>query len=234
MKTLYDGFTFEIVKESPIFANGLFTDKYNTGIQYSTSNTGKPTGDRYRYIEDETDDSRYRYIEDSVYELQTPRFTGNRAVLYGNGSPVAVNRGSSSSSSSSNSNSASSSSTSSGGFYSPTETRYTNTSYLQDNISYLGTDILGSVRTVTSSYGTVESESTYDVFGIPITGTYTTGVDFAYLGKPYDTATGLYNYGYRDYSPSAARFTTVDPIKDGANWFVYVNNDPGVILKSCG
>ncbi|AEE16752.1 RHS repeat-associated core domain-containing protein [Treponema brennaborense] len=226
MKTLYDGFTFEIVKESPIFANGLFTDKYNTGIQYSTSNTGKPTGDRYRYIEDESDDSRYRYIEDSVYELQTPRFTGNRAVLYGNGSPVAVNRGSSSSSSSSNSNSASSSSTSSGGYFAPTGTRYTNTSYLQDNISYLGTDILGSVRTVTSSYGTVESESTYDVFGTPITGTYTAGIDFGYLRKPYDTATGLYNYGYRDYSPNAARFTTVDPIKDGANWFVYVNNDP--------
>jgi hypothetical protein len=23
-----------------------------------------------------------------------------------------------------------------------------------------------------------------------------------------------------------ARFTTVDPIRDGANWFAYVNNDP--------
>ena len=82
-----------------------------------------------------------------------------------------------------------------------------------------------------------------NVFGTPITGTYTAGVDFGYLGKPYDTATGLYNYGYRDYNPTAAReflrskilgkrtdrfstFTTVDPIRDGSNWFVYVNNDP--------
>ena len=31
--------------------------------------------------------------------------------------------------------------------------------------------------------------------------------------------TGLYNYGYRDYSPQTVRFTTVDPIRDGANWF---------------
>jgi len=31
--------------------------------------------------------------------------------------------------------------------------------------------------------------------------------------------TGLYNYGYRDYSPHTVRFTTVDPIRDGANWF---------------
>jgi uncharacterized protein RhaS with RHS repeats len=33
-------------------------------------------------------------------------------------------------------------------------------------------------------------------------------------------------YGYRDYSPALARFTTVDPIRDGTNWFAYVNNDP--------
>jgi uncharacterized protein RhaS with RHS repeats len=36
----------------------------------------------------------------------------------------------------------------------------------------------------------------------------------------------MYNYGYRDYAPEVARFTTVDPIRDGANWFAYVNNDP--------
>jgi RHS repeat-associated protein len=47
-----------------------------------------------------------------------------------------------------------------------------------------------------------------------------------YTGKPYDTTTGLYNYGYRDYAPEVARFTTVDPVRDGANWFAYVNNDP--------
>ena len=47
-----------------------------------------------------------------------------------------------------------------------------------------------------------------------------------YLGKPYDSITGLYNYGYRDYSPQTVRFTTVDPIRDGSNWFTYVNNDP--------
>jgi hypothetical protein len=36
----------------------------------------------------------------------------------------------------------------------------------------------------------------------------------------------IYDYGYRDYSPTLARFTTVDPIRDGTNWFAYVNNDP--------
>ena len=56
----------------------------------------------------------------------------------------------------------------------------------------------------------------YDIFGSPITGDYTTGTDYGYLGKPYDSITGLYNYGYRDYSPQTVRFTTVDPIRDGS------------------
>jgi RHS repeat-associated protein len=52
------------------------------------------------------------------------------------------------------------------------------------------------------------------------------GMNLGYTGKPYDTVTGMYNYGYRDYAPETARFTTVDPVRDGANWFTYVNNDP--------
>jgi RHS repeat-associated protein len=51
-------------------------------------------------------------------------------------------------------------------------------------------------------------------------------MNLGYTGKPYDVVTGLYNYGYRDYKPEAARFTTVDPVRDGSNWFAYVNNDP--------
>jgi len=91
---------------------------------------------------------------------------------------------------------------------------------------YLGTDILGSTRSVTDNHGVQESYYDYDIFGSPVAGDFTTGTDYGYLGKPYDKITGLYNYGYRDYSPQTVRFTTVDPIRDGANWFAYVNNDP--------
>ena len=51
-------------------------------------------------------------------------------------------------------------------------------------------------------------------------------IGFGYCGKVYDIGTGLYDYGFRDYSPVSARFTTVDPIRDGSNWFSYVVNDP--------
>jgi len=70
----------------------------------------------------------------------------------------------------------------------------------------------------------------YDIFGSPYqkTGSFLAddSLDFGYLGKPYNADTELYDYGFRDYSPTIARFTTVDPIRDGRNWYCYVVNDP--------
>jgi RHS repeat-associated protein len=86
--------------------------------------------------------------------------------------------------------------------------------------------MLGSVKTATTDTGAVEDRYEYDAFGTVYQGDLSGGMNLGYTGKPYDTATGLYNYGYRDYKPQAARFTTVDPIRDGNNWFAYVNNDP--------
>jgi RHS repeat-associated protein len=90
----------------------------------------------------------------------------------------------------------------------------------------LGKDILGSVRTTTNEQGNLEDRYEYDAFGTPYKGNLDGGMSLGYTGKPYDTRTGLYNYGYRDYQPVIARFTTIDPIRDGSNWFAYVNNDP--------
>ena len=189
LRTLYDGLGFDVVKESPVYASGGFTDTYNIGIQYSPA--GYATGERYRYLDDgdTATSEKYQYIEDSSYQTVSSRYAGERTMLYANGSPVAINRSSG--------------------------TR-----------GYLGTDILGSTRSVTDNHGVQESYYDYDIFGSPVAGDFTTGTDYGYLGKPYDSITGLYNYGYRDYSPQSVRFTTVDPIRDGSNWFAYVNNDP--------
>jgi RHS repeat-associated protein len=92
--------------------------------------------------------------------------------------------------------------------------------------AYLGKDLLGSVRSTTNETGNLEDRYEYDAFGKPYKGDLAGGMNLGYTGKPYDKATGLYNYGYRDYKPEAARFTTADPVRDGANWFAYVNNDP--------
>jgi RHS repeat-associated protein len=92
--------------------------------------------------------------------------------------------------------------------------------------AYLGKDILGSIRSVSNSQAGLEDRYEYDAFGKPYKGDLESGMSLGYTGKPYDAATGMYNYGYRDYKPENARFTTVDPVRDGANWFAYVNNDP--------
>jgi RHS repeat-associated protein len=92
--------------------------------------------------------------------------------------------------------------------------------------AYLGKDLMGSVMTVSNEYGSLEERYEYDAFGKPYAGDLSNGMNLGYTGKPYDVVTGLYNYGYRDYKPEAARFTTVDPARDGSNWFAYVNNDP--------
>lgn len=62
LRTLYDGLSFDVVKESPVYASGGFTDTYNTGIQYTPA--GRATGERYRYLDDGTIGEKYRHIED--------------------------------------------------------------------------------------------------------------------------------------------------------------------------
>ncbi|GHU09275.1 hypothetical protein FACS1894151_06700 [Spirochaetia bacterium] len=189
MRTLYDAFTFEVVREGITHVGGTFTTQFETG-RLTDLNTGTE-GSRYRWIGEAQNDSRYRYIGD---EAPTTRYTGISVTLYGRGEAVAINRNAST-----------------GG---------------RGSSAYLGKDILGSVRSSTNEYGIQEDRYEYDAFGKPYEGDFSGGMNLGYTGKPYDTITGLYNYGYRDYAPVAARFTTVDPIRDGANWFSYVNNDP--------
>ena len=62
LRTLYDGLSFDVVKESPVYASGGFTDTYNTGIQYTPA--GRATGERYRYLDDGTIGEKYQCIED--------------------------------------------------------------------------------------------------------------------------------------------------------------------------
>ena len=46
--------------------------------------------------------------------------------------------------------------------------------------------------------------------------------------------TTLVNYGFRDYNPRQGRFTTVDPIRSGENWYGYVVNDPLNLIDRYG
>ena len=188
LRTLYDGLTFDVIKQSPTFENGLYTDSQNTGIQWGR--TGKPTGERYRYISDENakDDARYVYLDENAYRIKNTRYTGERTQLTVNGTLAAQSS--------------------------------------TEGTQYFTTDLFGSVSTVSDSSGYQLDSYTYDAFGSLVQGDLTGITDLGYLGKQNDPTSRLYNYGYRDYASQSARFTTVDPIRDGSNWFAYVNNDP--------
>ena len=189
LRTLYDGLTFDVIKQSQINENGLFTDSNTTGIRWSK--TGKPTGDRYRYISEENANNNINYtnISEERYKTVSSRYRGERTQITANGTLAAQ----------------------------------TTSDY---GTEYFSTDLLGSVRTTSDSFGMAKSTVSYDVFGSLIEGSLSQNLDHGYLGKQHDPTSRLYNYGYRDYKSQFARFTTVDPIRDGENWFVYCNGDP--------
>ena len=99
---------------------------------------------------------------------------------------------------------------------------------------YLSHDVLGSVRVATTFDGQVADTYEYDAYGETLSGETSHSQPYGYNGKPQDRITGLYDYGFRDYLPEAGRFVTVDPIKDGVNWYAYVNADPVNFVDAWG
>ncbi|GHU73578.1 hypothetical protein FACS189450_13630 [Spirochaetia bacterium] len=192
VRTLYDGLSFEVIREGETFNDGSFTTRTASGAVLDGGENTGTAGSRYRWIGEDTGDNRTTNLGESVTEQS--RYRGVTVTLYGRGEPVGMNRSAA------------------------TGTR--------GGAAYLGKDLMGSVRSASDEMGNLEERYEYDAFGKPYMGDLEHGMNLGYTGKPYDSATGLYNYGYRDYSPEQVRFTTVDPIRDGNNWFAYVNNDP--------
>jgi RHS repeat-associated protein len=113
---------------------------------------------------------------------------------------------------------------------------------------YYYTDVLGSVRLLTNASGAVVESYTYDPYGQPrvmyaagtdnnwltedvVTYTsshLTRGNPIMFTGRWWDSATRLYYYRFRDYSPTLGRFLQPDPAKyiDGMNLYAYCGNNP--------
>ncbi len=109
----------------------------------------------------------------------------------------------------------------------------------------LTTDLRGSVCEVFDNYSGKIASVSYDEFGTPLFDidsgvknaaewAFEHGLDLGFTGKQYSLLTGAYNFGYRHYLPKTGRFTSVDPIEDGYNWYVYCSNDPVNFVDSLG
>lgn len=93
-------------------------------------------------------------------------------------------------------------------------------------------DALGSTIALTDSTGLVQAGYTYSPFGETTTTGASASNPTQYTGREYDSATGLYYYRARYYSPSHARFASEDPLKPNDGWSLYVYGDDAPIDNS--
>ena len=89
-------------------------------------------------------------------------------------------------------------------------------------------DPLGSISISADIKGNVIEQNEYDPFGNVLSSVYNNNKknNYKFTGKEFDQESGLYYYGARYYDPKVGRFTTLDPIREGINHYVYTINNP--------
>ena len=105
------------------------------------------------------------------------------------------------------------------------------TSLTQDNQTYyLHYDQVGTLRVVTDADHNIIKEITYDTYGNILQDTNPDfKIPFGFAGGLSDRDTNLVHFGYREYDPYTAKWTTKDPIDfsgGDTNLYGYVLNDP--------
>ncbi|MDD2630381.1 MAG: M91 family zinc metallopeptidase, partial [Limnochordia bacterium] len=89
--------------------------------------------------------------------------------------------------------------------------------------TYYHQDHLGSTRALS---GIDSGTLAYEPFGSVLQDTGSTEEHrHRFTGKSVD-GTGLYYYGARFYDSRLGRFISIDPARDGLNWYVYAANNP--------
>ena len=79
----------------------------------------------------------------------------------------------------------------------------------------------GDVIGLINSAGAFVWSYDYDVFGVERSISSADTNPFRYCGEYYDKETGKIYLRARYYTPRLGRFTTLDPIRDGTNWYLY-------------
>src|SRR5262249_1705901 len=97
------------------------------------------------------------------------------------------------------------------------------------NVAWYLADMLGSVRQIVNTSGTVLDAITYDSFGNILTETQPSNGDrFKFAGMQWDSEIGQYYVWHRHYVAGPGRFGSEDPLglTPDANPYRYVGNGP--------
>lgn len=97
-----------------------------------------------------------------------------------------------------------------------------------DETLYYGLDHLGTTILMTDETGASVWKAEVTPFGdnVAFAPGYREDLKLKYTGKDLDEDIGLYYFNARWYDASTGRFISEDPIRAGANWNIYVNNNP--------
>ena len=99
-----------------------------------------------------------------------------------------------------------------------------------DGPAFYGYDGNGNVTLLTNSAGQEVGRYRYDAFGqaLEIAGPRAGENPYRFSTKELHGPSGLYDYGFRFYSPGMGRFINRDPIEEagGVNLYAMLGNDP--------
>jgi len=89
-------------------------------------------------------------------------------------------------------------------------------------------DQVGRPEAVTNTNGTVVWRARNFAFDSTVVQNSIGGLNLGFPGQYYDTETGLWNNGFRDYAAAFGRYVESDPsgLAGGVNTYAYVGNDP--------
>ncbi len=127
-----------------------------------------------------------------------------------------------------------------------TQVTYTQTPAVYGNLvsqrrstttKYYHFDALGSTLALTGSDESVTDTYKYYAFGKSLTSTGSTTNPFQYvgnLGYYNEAALALQYLRARYYQPATGRFVSLDPVRDGVNWYAHVGNGPASWVDPSG
>jgi len=106
-----------------------------------------------------------------------------------------------------------------------------------NSTSFYHHDALGSTLALTDGNEAITDTYRFYAFGETLTSSGSTINPYQYvgnLGYYNEAALSLQYLRARYYQPTTGRFVSVDPIRDGVNWYVYVSNRPLTMADPSG